>query len=314
MFPLKLRSIKKMNSFSKLLFFLISYELFLSLAACLVIWGGAALYFLKMEPWDAVNILPVKTLLVLIFMNRLSGSIYEGAKGKRTVLLSAGIIVLLSGFLVNYLYRFEGVMHLGEGENFTEYESRKRGLMARPLDIPLVMEKVEADPFNLEKGAKAEIYDLMNKKNAVFNIGQYRKWNSGVSVGVMSVDLAPRILIEDKERELFSAFYKINLYPKGNIDHFTVIAPPHRFYLSLTKKDDKPFNLKILSGKLVVVNQDLALGEKVKLDWLDISIPETAYWAEIHVKYYPGNMIMYLGLICVLAGIVMIYIPAGAKK
>lgn len=303
-----------MNSFFRLLVFFISYEFLLSLAASIVIWVGMAMYFLKIEPWDAVNIMPVKILLVLIFINRLLGLIYEGLKGKKTALLSVGLIVVLSGFFVNYLYRFEGVMHLGEGENFTAYENQKKGPFARSLDVPLVMERVEAEPFNLEKGAQAQIYDLMNKKNAVFGIGQYRKWNSGISVGVIGVDLAPRILIEDREQELFSAFFKVNLYPKGSVDFFTLIAPPFRFYLSLTGKHDKPFNLKILSGKLIAIDRDLSLGEKVKIDGLDISLAETAYWTKIHVKYYPGNMIIYLGLMCVLAGIVMIFVSRGIKK
>lgn len=303
---------KKKSSITKALRFLVSYEFFFSLAACITVWSCLAVYFLNRGLWGVFDLMPVKVFMLLLFSNRLLGFIAELAEKRKTALLTAGVLFVLSGFFLNYAYRFEGRVALGEGESLSGYEKVQKGPLGRPPELSLTLGNVEGKSAMLDKGAKAELYNDGIK--AVLAPGQYKNWSSGTRTGILSIEEAPRFLIKDKsDKELSSAFVKLRLYPRGVQDYFLIPELPHRFYLSLTDRDDKPFNLKILRGKLVVASKNTA-GEEVKFGGFRISFPEIGKWADIKVKYYPGDRIVYLGLVIIaLGGIIMLLYRSGTK-
>lgn len=285
--------------------FFISYELFFCLAACTALWCSLIIYFFKVGLWDVVDLLPTKIFLVLLFLNRLSGFFSEIYRRRKTALLTVGLLVVLSGFFLNYAYRFEGSVSLGEGERFSGYDRQEKGPLSKPLEISFAVGKVEGNPLKLDKEAKAEIYNDNIKATLV--PGQYKRWSSGIRVGILGIELAPRVLITDKTGKLLhSTFVKLKLYPQGLQDYFLIGLLPHRFYVTLTGKDDKPFNLKILRGKLIVSNQDIAVGEEVEFDGLKASFPELARWVLINVRYYPGNSTIYIGIAIILIGSIVV--------
>lgn len=305
------------NTNTRAIRFLISYEFFFYLLFVFISFSTAIVFFYKLKVWDVVNLMPSKVFIGLIFLNRFLGLMYEMRKKRWHALLSAGILLIILGLFLNYAYRFEGIAGLGEGESLIDYDLVEKGPLSKFAKNIVAVEEIEGDPLNPDKGVRIKV---RNEKKELVGLltGQSVRWASSDSpfltshfsvmkLKVIRVEPAPRFLITDgKDRELHSAFVKLNLYPIGREDYFRSPAVPHRFYMNLTGKTDKPFSVKVLRGKLTIVNKDIAVGEEVPFEGLKISFPEISKWAEIEVKYYPGNSFVLIGFITALAGLILI--------
>lgn len=328
-----------MSSNFRVIRFLTSFELFfyLLITSLLVIIPLKFLY--KLGLWDIFSLIPSKFFIVLMFLNRFFGLLYEifiskgngnnpptspFTKGRQRGIIvkwgegefekissgwrsivTAGILIVISGLVLNFAYRFEGVVGLGEGESFIDYDSIEKGPLSKPLKSSFGVKQIEGEPLKLNKKTKVEIVHDKNK-SIILSVGQSARFSSS-NVKVIKVEPAPRFLIADeKGKELHSAFVKLNLYPQGKEDYFRSPVVAHRFYLSLTGKSDKPFNIKIVRGKLIIKTEDIAPGEEVAFERLKISFPENSKWAEIKVSYYPGNRVIFAGLIVIVAGIILL--------
>jgi uncharacterized protein YjeT (DUF2065 family) len=329
-----------MTKSRRALIFLISYEFFLSILASSLVIIVPLIFVYKFKFWDVLNLMPSKVFIVLIFLNRFFGLVYEifmpasppfnsplskggneggssftkgGQRGITVkesnkggliknighVLLSAGILVVIAGFILNYAYRFEGIVDLGEGESLIDYDSIEKGPLSKPTKFAIAVEKIEGDPLKSDKSKKVKV-----RPSSLLS-----------PLSITKVEPAPRFLITDKNgRELHSAFVKLNLNPPGREDYFRSPAVAHRFYLSLTGKPDKPFNIKIVRGKLIVENKEIAIGEEVEFEGLKISFPEISKRAEIKVSHYPGNKVIIIGIGVIGVGIVFQWIKRSVPN
>ncbi len=271
-------------------------------------------YFFKYSLWNVFDLMPSKIFFVLLFLSRLIGFFTEIFNKRKIALVSAGILTVFCGFFLNYAYRFDGTARLGEGEILSGYDSLGKGILAKEKNIPLVPGKIKGNILRLDKEGMVELYGEKNE-SAMFKVGQYKKWSSGDRVSVESIEPAPRFLVADKQgKELFSMFVKLKLYPPGNVDYFRVEELPYRFYVRLTGKEDKPFNLRILRGKLIVANKDIATGDEIEVEGLKVLLPEISKWADVRVSNYPGAKVIYAGFaLIVIGGIIMFFTSAKGK-
>lgn len=298
---------KKMSFIIKTIRFIVSLEFFIYLLCSGALWVLVFAYYLKLGLWDAVNLMPSKVFLGILFLNRLIGFISEIFGKKRMALISTGILIALIGLFFNYAMRFEGIASLGETEGFSSYERQKKGLFAKPQRVSITIKNISGNPLRLNEEGKAEL-SFEGKETVLLSSGQYKKFK-GVSVGLLTIEPAPRVLITDKAgQELYSIFVKLRLYPQGTTDYFTTPALPHRFYVSLTGREDKPFNLKVMRGKIVLSNKDISTAEEVEFEGFMISFQELSKWAEIKIKYYPGNLIILIGLVIGLIGSMAVFL------
>jgi hypothetical protein len=303
-----------MNSFFKRLVFFVSYEFFFYLAASMALWYAAIGFLFKLGPWDAMGLLPSKIMFGLLFLNRLFGFFVEAFNKRKSALITAGIIMALCGVFIDYLYRFEGVAELGEGESFTSYKRQEAGPLGKTHHVSLALGGVDGRSFKSGRNAKAEVYISENEFFPVV-VGRSKRLSPGLSIKLSGVDLAPKFIIKDKEgMEVFSAFIKMRLYKKDSNNYFMISSLPHRFYINLTGKEDKPFGIRALRSKIIVAKSEMAQGEQMEVEGFKVSIPEFAMWSEIQVKYSPGDWIIVLGLLICAIGAVVVSMFKGGKK
>jgi hypothetical protein len=259
------------------------------------------MYFLELGLWDVLGLVPVQVFMALLFLNRFSGFFAEVRDKKRTALLSAGIVVALIGIVLNPVFSFDGLVGLGEGESFTEYGRSNKGLLGEMPELSITVEKIEGMPLDLGKDSAVE---LRTGENEVITLrpGQSDRLSSVSVVRVLDVGAAPRYIIRKNSGDLLvSGSAMLKLYPKGHQDYFLADILPHRFYLSISGSEDKALHLKILRGKLVLADKDIA-EEQVVFDDLTISFPEIDKWVVLQVQHRPGMWIIYLGLAVALLG------------
>lgn len=302
------------NTNNRAIRFLISYEFFFHLLAASASMLTALLFLYKIQIWEVFNLIPSKVFVGFIFLNRFLGLLYEVKKERWHALLSAGILIVISGFVLNYAYRFEGIAGIGEGESFVDYDLVEKGPLSKPPKFAIAVEEIQGVPLKPDKSVKIKVRNEKKELVGLFT-GQSVRWSSAnsptliswvspIKIKVIRVEPAPRFLITDgKGKDLHSAFVKLNLYPIGREDYFRSPAVPHRFYMNLTGKADKPFNIKVVRGKLIIVNKEIAIGEEVAFEGLNISFPEISKWAEIEIKYYPGNKLILIGIVMAIAGL-----------
>lgn len=297
---------RKTNLLTKATGYLASYEFAAAVAACIVLWGGLSVRFLKLGPLDTMGLWPVKIFLALLFLNRLAGFAFESTGKKHSAFLSAGILIVLSGVFYNYFFRFEGNAAVGEGEVLSDYETARKGPLGRPPKLPLELLYVEGDPFSLDKESKAQFQ--IDGLNESLTAGQKIRRSTALEVKVAEIQIAPMFrLFGPAKAEVFSSFVKLKLYPKGRLDYFTVRELPHRFYLSLTGNEEKPFKLKIMRGKLMLADWEIR-DDPVEFEDYGISFHSPLKWAEVEVKYNPGLVVVLAGGFMTALGAMIMFI------
>lgn len=309
-----------MGSIIKIIAFLISFEFFSYFLSAYLLLIAVIVYIYKLHVWDALNLMPSRVFIGLVLLNRVSSLFYELRKNKRYALVSTGIIIAVIGLLLNYLYRFEGAAGLGEGEVLQEYNSIEKGPLARIPKLHIAVEKIEGDILKFPDSAKITFLNE-KEKPVILSPGGSKRWSpSNVlfpapHISVLRVEPAPRFLIRNRKgKELHSAFVKLSLDSMGKEDYFRSPALPHRFYMSLTGKDEKPFHLKITRGKLIIEKREIGISEDVEFEGFTISFPEMSKWVELEVKHYPGNMLALAGIVISMTGVALKIVKRNTRR
>lgn len=262
--------------------FFASYNLFLSLLIVLILAFFFSTILFKVSFWQFCGWPQSIFFASFLFLNRLSGFIME-IKARRwyRALLSLWLIIIILGFLINYLYRYDFVMN-----------GNHAGVIASSFIDEGPLSKLGDFSFRLEDN---RIKLSLGKR--VFNLSVGRGTYYGLNyILYIKRGLSPRFLLKDKEgRELDTAF--VMLEP-GKEDYFKSPALPHRFYV---KKDKEGFALRIMRGKLTLKRGIIKIGQEMEFEELRISFPEVTEWYQIRIINYPGNRFIFFCSIILIA-------------
>src|SRR3972149_5518665 len=140
-----------MTRISRIYNVLASVELFLCSAAVLLFWGCMGAFVLQTGLRGFFELVPSKALAVLLVVNRALALWGDVRNRKRMIALDIGVLVILGGAAWNYAAGFEGVVGLGEGEDFAHYDRVEKGYFARPRAFPALVGKFEGDVFALHE-------------------------------------------------------------------------------------------------------------------------------------------------------------------
>ncbi len=219
-------------------------------------------------------------IVITIFLNRTGAFIYGLRKGDRTAILSMGIILLIAGTVINYLYRFDGTIHIAEGEPFTGYEFFEKGLLGgeRSHSVSFREDMAQIDGISLTP--------LKRKRMDLFR---------GSSFILRGIHRAPGFIITSGDNELYSVIVKMDLSNKRR-DYLRTPVLPHRFYLE-GGAEQGIFRIIITRGKLIILDRIIRHGDVVEFEGLKLSFSELLRWADINVRHYPGDLLMYAGIV-----------------
>ncbi len=282
---------------------LFSYELFFVLLACLLAGGALLLRAMDMEVLRAMELLPVKVFFIAIAVNRVGGVIHDGIFNRDRLLLSVGVIMVIAGAGVNSTMWYRGTAGLGSGEPLEGFEQVSHGIFAGQYGGgDIIINSISGDVLMRPEDSEVEIFGKGGARYFLHS-GDSQWLGYIYRVRVESVEAAPLFQVRSPGgAEVFSSFVKLRLHPVGERDYFMVNPLPHRFYLSLTGKVDKPLRLVVTRGRLVLIDQGVALGEVVSVDDIEVRIPSVAGWASLTVEKQPGLIAMLAGFLMVLAG------------
>jgi len=119
---------------------------------------------------------------------------------------------------------------------------------------------------------------------------------------------------------LDSAFVKLNVFPPGRRDYFTIPQLPHRFYVEVfpdcAVENGIPatrslnlvrpgVDLHVFRGRLDVGGDVLLGGSGYAFEGLTLRFPEIAYWGEFSIVSDPGAPVLFAGYAVGLAGLLL---------
>lgn len=132
---------------------------------------------------------------------------------------------------------------------------------------------------------------------------------------------APRYEVEDRYgRVLESAFVKLNVFPPGQRDSFSLERFPHRVSLELWpdaveldgEVQNRSLNLvrpaalaRVTRGRLELCEAVLFPGDGLEFEGLRLSFSEIRYWGEFSIVHDPGIPVLFFGFAIALTGLAL---------
>ncbi len=266
----------------------VSWEFFVSLMVLFSLSLFIHIILFKRELWIILDRVSFRFIVITLFLNRTGAFIYGLRKGDKSTILSLGIMVLITGTVINYLYRFNGTVYIAEDEPFSGYSYRQKGLLRD--------EKIHSISFR-NGVAKIDGISLTSSKRKSMNLFR------GSYFILKDTHLAPGFIITSGNRELYSVIVKMDLSDKRR-DYFRTPVLPHRFYLE-NKGENGLFRIIITRGKLIILDKEIMYGDTVEFENIRLSFSELIRWAEINVEHYPGDPFIYSGLFLLLFGLLV---------
>lgn len=290
--------------------YLYSNELFIILAGIMLAGALAAIALYGLEIRQVLEMPSSRLFFALIFLNRLFALFFDPAQKKRSALLSMGVLVLVGGQWANDAFMVRGFAGPGVGESIPGIHARESGIFADTLDGPFSLESVSDGLPG--PGRERDVTLSVRGREVAVKVGEPVRLSPSLSIKVASVGVAPRFLVKEmKERTRDSRFVKLNISGPGEREHFILPDMPHRVYLSISKEAPDAYDVWVQRGKLQWAEKAVGPDGFVFFDSFVLSFPETSYWCNIEVSYYPGDMVMIAGLLAILLGCVLVLANRG---
>lgn len=246
-----------------------------------------------------------------------------------TYLFHGAFFVLAVGFLLSLTARQEGTAWVAVGERFDSRpdqflsKSPPRVLAAGLPPVAFSVDRITPEFWEdrlLFTELRAEL-ELDDGSVATTRINRPLWVGAGTFLRLSGFGFAPRWEVVDRHGvTLDSAFVKLNVFPPGRRDYFTVPALPHRFYVEvlpdLAMEDGTPVTrslnlanpgvvVRVFRGRLDLGGDVLAGGAGYPFEGLAVRFPEIAYWGEFTIVRDPGAPVLFAGYAIGLAGLLL---------
>jgi hypothetical protein len=272
--------------------------------------GGAgwASLFLKLPYWR----LSESRAVLLFWFLLLAALVWRGWQALANGETRSGVAAL--GWLISILAAglwsglwFEGSLRLGEGEQISSWEEVSAGPLSHPA--PVNVQYLGPGDEMLQLLVDGEQHEIV--------VGSSIFAGRGLSLRVTSVSFAPLFVLSDgNDRLLHQGFIKVD--PAGAEEFIRVGVLPHRFYLGIdaATASQEPagegrapgvtpatLHLRVMRGKLTVLDSDLHRGEAVAFEGFRFRFEEGTTWITVEVRRspLPPLVAIIIGLLIVVA-------------
>ena len=223
-------------------------------------------------------------------------------------LIALGICFLFLEGVLWYGFRFAGVLHIGEGEITTEYASMDKGKWtAKPAIRVAALKTSRSENGTVVLGLDGQKKEIpLNRKLT----------QDGYSFRVLDRNIAPLFVLNESEGQDDLGGY-IKLMPgDGAGSYFHLGILPHRFYVgppgevsseeksrnSGNEGTPASFHLRVVRGKLKVVEGELKKGETVEFEGNRLRYEDGAPWVRVEVRKERRHYALFTGLLITVAG------------
>ena len=282
--------------------------------------------------WIVYGLLLVNTAVCLwnrlpVLRRDLSSSRRWGSLG--TYLFHVAFFFLAVGFVLTLLGRQEASVWATVGEPFESRPDQFRSASAPRMMAPglpalsFEVERITPEFWRDELLFTTLEADLRFPSGSTATTRINRPlWVSPATFLRMSgFGYTPRYELLDRDGLILdSAFVKLNVFPPGQRDYFTLPDYPHRFYLEVMPdvaiEDGIPVNrslnlaipavaLHVHRGRLDLGRAVLVGAQAYEFEGLRLRFPEIRYWGEFSIVRDPGAPVVFLGYIVGLVGLLL---------
>ncbi|RMG71291.1 MAG: hypothetical protein D6710_06190 [Nitrospirae bacterium] len=262
--------------------------------------------------YSAFVIVPIALIIVLRF--------YQFFRVRRLshLIIDIGLVVLLSGLVVGYLYAdiremvltvgqvyrtdrqypLENVLYRGPraAENWFLIKFN-RAIATFSKDGKKLNTLVADFDFYRDMKAKAERLTLRR--------GFFRPGPGGMLFGIRDFGYSMHYLFSF-QGAADEAFVALKLFPPGNEDYFRLVFSPHTYYISyLPQRKERPIKLRIARNKDLIYDNYIGFHEPVKYEKATLTFTEARKWTRLVVVRDPGVYIDPVSVVFFIAGIIL---------
>ncbi|HEX9306952.1 MAG TPA: hypothetical protein VF894_05640 [Anaeromyxobacter sp.] len=272
---------------------------------------------LGMTAAELASVPPVRAY-ALALAAALAVAAVRGALERRTgrCALALGGLAILGFGAVRVLGAFTGFVDLGEGEPPGRWTQVAGGPLASHPPTVEVRSVPPSSLAPLQLTVDGSATQLLPGTDLVVD---------GARLRVVEVGIAPRtVFVNEAGTTLDEVLVKLaSSAPADTYLELPVL--PHRFYLSRPRgagpdapgvelRTPDPLHLKVIRGKLTVLDRDVAKGESAKVDHITFKYLDGLPWARIELVREPGGALLYAGIALVLAGVALeLYARRGVE-
>lgn len=256
--------------------------------------------------WQALDLLSFRLWSALLFLNLIAGSADALLRrGKLRFCFCLAALFLLASAAYCYLFRFDGMLSLAEGESYepfpSSFNSGQKGVLAPFPQLAFTLTRVNPDNkmgrvVIVQRGAGSEV------GGDWFKIGDSEIRNTGSG-------LAPLVVVSGKDQgELERSYVKLDL-AGGKEESFMFDTLPYEFYLRKEKPkggSQERFHLEVRRGKLSLFDGAVTAGEQVPVQAVRIAILDERKFAKLEIRTRRGY-----GLLLAAAGLLALVSLAG---
>lgn len=288
----------------------------------------AILWFLNMRPpahfmvWSPLLVIIIPFLanvLISLFTRHYA---YTG-----NILFHAAFFIVVIGIIISLFYRFEGTAVLTEGSVFWGERAsylavnKKAGFDSLAPKVSFKLDKIIPEYWGerlhftrLDGEVRYPAETLENKGIVRLNGGL--KIN-GARIRHEGFGFAPEILVEDLKGGAFRRQTAVmRLFPPGSEDYLELGS--YKIYMQIFSDpvegkegfrnrsmnlSEPIFKIKVIWMGQQIYDGILKLGDTIRLGTMGISFPKVKYWLQIEIVNDPGELIVIIGFITLIAGL-----------
>ena len=247
------------------------------------------------------------------------------AKYLGSIIFHLSLLLIIAGIILNYLYKFNGVFAMTEGQALNDSELAYFRIFKGPFQsdesgrFVLKLEKVHDDykikdtfgeaaeislvPSTGESELKAHIFtnNPLKWKNLEFHFGLV----TGYSPEVVVMDTSGNHIFKNFVRLATRKIEAEKVYS----DFVILLNPTHKIEIEVVPDIEATYNINVADETETLYKGVLNSEDTVSFDGYEVTIPRLRRWCYVDVIESPFLNLVFTGFWMAIAGLVISFVP-----
>lgn len=253
-----------------------------------------------------------------------------------SIIFHLSLVLIMSGIILNYLYRFDGVLAITEGQSVVDKTEAYTHIFKGPL---------YNDPYGRFEITNNKFYTDYNINNTQTTAAEISLKDSPIAPKTTNIiatnfplrfnglefhygrlyGYAPEILLLDSlDNILFKSFVRVAVQEQNNkkiyADYIIIPQTGHKISIKVLpnyqQKDSTFFNLMVEKDTEILYEGTVGLNDTVTFDTFKMTVPRLRYWCYINVVKSPFLKLVFISFWTAIIGLTIGFIPRviGERK
>jgi hypothetical protein len=246
-----------------------------------------------------------------------------------SILFHFSLILIMIGVILNYLYKFEGIYGITEGQTVADEENNYFGIINGPFYVDdydrfkLKLNEVDVKyqiEENTTTAAYLTLYQPYSKieKKVVLAINKQYSFNDFEFHYGLTAGYSPHLIVTDSTGvNVFRSFVRVAHHKKdGKSKHYDfVILEQLNLKIEIEVLPDSGsidstlFKIKVANETDILYDGTMSLNQEIAFDNYSLVIPEIRRWCYINVIKSPYLSLVFWGFWLAILGMTIGFIP-----